>query len=238
MSALAWLDPADGDFPPVETALAEPNGLLAVGGDLRPGRLLAAYRRGIFPWYGAGQPILWWSPDPRAVLFPEAIRTSRSLRKTLKRGEFRVTMDEAFPEVMRQCAGPRRSGDGTWIDTDMMRAYERLHELGHAHSVECWRECALVGGLYGVAVGRVFSGESMFSRRPDASKVALVALARQLERWGYRLIDCQLESEHLARMGAVNLPRSEFIGLLRRWAAGPERPGPWRIEEDFVAPEG
>jgi leucyl/phenylalanyl-tRNA---protein transferase len=237
MSALVRLDPVVVHFPPVEAALEEPNGLLAVGGDLRPARLLAAYRRGIFPWYGDRQPILWWSPDPRAVLFPGSIHISRSLRKTLKRSKFRVTMDLAFRQVIAGCAGPRRSGGGTWITAEMRQAYVRLYELGHAHSVECWREGELAGGLYGVCVGRVFSGESMFSRYPDASKVALVALARQLERWGYRLIDCQLHSEHLARLGAVNVPRSQFVALLQRWASGPEFPDAWHLEDDVLGTE-
>jgi leucyl/phenylalanyl-tRNA--protein transferase len=238
MSPLAWLDPATVEFPPVDRALPEPNGLLAVGGDLHPARLLAAYRRGIFPWYGERQPVLWWAPDPRAVLFPSAIRIARSLRKVLKRREFWVTMDRAFEDVVAACAAPRRTGEGTWITREMMDAYVRLHDLGHAHSVECWQGGDLVGGLYGVGVGRAFSGESMFSRRPDASKIALVSLARHLQRWGYRLIDCQLYSEHLGRMGAVNIPRSDFTALLRACGAESGHPGPWRAEDDLLDPDG
>ena len=197
-------------FPDPERALDEPNGLLAAGGDLSPERLLHAYRLGVFPWYSAGQPILWWSPDPRAVLFPERMRVSRSLRKTLRQGRFRVTVDTAFREVMDACAAPRPGSDGTWITPEMLAAYTRLHSLGWAHSVECWRDGRLAGGLYGVAMGRVFFGESMFSRESDASKVALAHLSGQ----GYRLIDCQVESEHLARLGAEPVPRRTFRALL------------------------
>ncbi len=197
-------------FPDPDRALDEPNGLLAAGGDLSPERLLHAYRLGVFPWYSAGQPILWWSPDPRAVLFPERMRVSRSLRKTLRQGRFRVTRDTAFREVMDACAAPRPGSDGTWITPEMLAAYTRLHSLGWAHSVECWRDGRLAGGLYGVAMGRVFFGESMFSRESDASKVALAHLAGQ----GYRLIDCQVESEHLARLGAEPIPRRTFRALL------------------------
>jgi len=189
------LDPRDPDapFPPAEAALREPNGLLAVGGDLSPRRLLRAYRSGAFPWYGEGQPILWWSPDPRAVLLPERVRVSRSLRRTLRRGLFRVTVDRAFDAVIEACATvPRPGQDGTWITPEMAAAYRRLHRLGHAHSVEAWtRDGELAGGLYGVAIGRVFFGESMFSRRSDASKVALVTLCRALEAWGYGLVDAR-----------------------------------------------
>lgn len=213
---LTLLDPHDPrqPFPDPSQAEPEPNGLLAVGGDLSVQRLLTAYRAGIFPWYGVGQPILWWSPDPRALLFPERLRVSRSLRKTLTKGRFRVSIDRAFDGVIAGCAAPRRFQEGTWIIPEMMQAYRRLHRQGLAHSVEVWAEGNLVGGLYGVALGRAFFGESMFSREPDASKVALVHLCRQLQQWGYRLIDCQLQTDHLTRLGAETLPRLVFQDLL------------------------
>lgn len=214
--------PPDG-FPDAEDALRYPNGLLAAGGDLSPDRLLCAYRRGIFPWFSDGQPVLWWTPDPRAVLFPENLRVSRSLRKTLRRDHFTLSADLAFPEVIRHCAMPRTDSNSTWITGDMLRAYRRLHVLGHARSIETWQDGELVGGLYGVALGRVFFGESMFSRCRDASKVALVGLTRL----GYRLIDCQLPSAHLATLGAVNIPRSAFNSYLGRWC-----------ESDFRAASG
>jgi len=202
-------------FPDVDFALEEPNGLLALGGDLRPERLLYAYAHGIFPWYGDGQPILWWSPDPRMVLEPGALRISRSLRKRLRRREYRVTRDRVFRAVVEGCAAPRARQRGTWIVPEMMEAYGRLHALGHAHSIECWREQRLVGGLYGVAIGRVFFGESMFSAMPDASKVALVHLCRL----GFELIDCQLPSEHLVRLGAHTLSRAQFCRRLEALCA-------------------
>jgi len=228
-----WIDSsaASVQFPDVLLALEEPNGLLAVGGDLRVERLLAAYRHGIFPWYNDDQPILWWSPDPRAVLFPERLKVSRSLGKTLRKHPFRVTADQAFAEVMAACGGPRRGANGTWITPAIKQAYGRLHELGIAHSVESWRGDELVGGLYGVAIGRVFFGESMFSRVTDASKVAFVYLVRQLQRWGYELIDCQVRTEHLVSLGAETIPRAEFTRLLERWSAVEGRPGPWILEE-------
>ncbi|HET6724596.1 MAG TPA: leucyl/phenylalanyl-tRNA--protein transferase [Gammaproteobacteria bacterium] len=210
--ALHWIDarePPDA-FPSVECALVEPNGLLAAGGDLSVARLLAAYRRGIFPWYEAGQPILWWSPDPRLVLFPDELHISRSLQKTLRRGVFNVTFDAAFGEVITACSQPRQGQCGTWLTPEMMRAYVRLHREGHAQSIEAWREGRLAGGLYGVRIGRVFFGESMFSRESDASKVALVHLCRR----GYDLIDCQIASSHLRRLGARPMPRREFLARL------------------------
>ncbi|OGI43872.1 MAG: leucyl/phenylalanyl-tRNA--protein transferase [Candidatus Muproteobacteria bacterium RBG_16_64_11] len=219
-------------FPPVETST--PEGLVAVGGDLRPERLLAAYRHGIFPWYGADQPILWWSPDPRTVLFPAKLKIARSLRKTLRQGKFRVTLDQAFDTVMRACAGPR--GDqpsGTWITPAMHEAYVRLHALGHAHSVEAWDDGQLVGGLYGVALGAAFFGESMFSRATDASKVAFVHLVRQLEAWGYALVDCQVASAHLFSLGAEEIPRTDFLAQLAAALARPGRPAPWRFDSDL-----
>ena len=231
-----WLDPENPDlsFPDVELALKEPDGLLAIGGDLSCARLLKAYACGIFPWYGPGQPILWWSPDPRLVLQPEALHISRSLRKTLKKGIFRVTMDEAFAAVIDSCAGPRENRSGTWITPEMAAAYLELHREGYAHSVECWREGQLVGGLYGVSIGRVFFGESMFTRVSDASKVALVTLAAQLRRWNFPLIDCQVHTPHLESLGAIPLPRQEFTGILRSACALPPPPSPWRLERDPV----
>ena len=233
---LPWLDPNDDNqpFPPPCRALTEPDGLLAAGGNLSPRRLLRAYRLGIFPWYSPGQPILWWSPDPRLVLFPEAVNISRSLRKTLKKGVFTVTADTAFAAVIGACAAPRSQETGTWITSEMNRAYVRLHRLGHAHSIESWHEGQLVGGLYGVAVGRVFYGESMFSLMSDASKVALEALAAQLRRWQFTLIDCQVHTEHLSRMGAVEIPRATFLQLLERYCILPGQDGLWRLDNDLL----
>ncbi len=218
IESLYWL-PADDDeapFPPVELALRDPDGLLAFGGSLSVQRLLHAYRQGIFPWYSKGQPIMWWSPDPRAVLFPDDLNVSRSLRKTLKKELYNVTLDTAFAEVMDACAEPRDDDAGTWITDEMKDAYYDLHQQGHAHSVEAWQDDELVGGLYGVAIGKVFFGESMFTRRSDASKVAFVHLVQQLKNWGYALIDCQVHSGHLASFGAANIPRAEFISLLNK----------------------
>ena len=217
-------------FPDGENAETEADGLLAAGGDLSPQRLINAYRRGIFPWYSDGQPILWWSPDPRLVLFPEQLRVSRSLNKTLRRGIFSITMDHAFDRVIRACSAPRTEDTGTWLVQDMVHAYGLLHRHHLAHSVEVWADGELVGGLYGVALGRVFFGESMFSRRSDASKAALVHLTQHLSDWGYRLIDCQVRTEHLVRMGAQELPRAEFIRLLETWNSIPGREGSWRDE--------
>lgn len=212
--ALPWLDPATLDFPDPATALTNPNGLLAAGGDLRPARLLEAYRRGIFPWYSDDQPILWWSPDPRMVLIPAELHISRSLAKTLRSGRFHVTSDRAFSEVLEGCAAPRRHSEGTWLDAAMQRAYLELHRLGHAHSLEVWQGDELAGGLYGIALDGIFFGESMFSRASDASKVALVTLAGALKTGGYRVIDCQVASPHLASLGARLMTRKAFMALL------------------------
>jgi len=204
-------------FPPVEHALTEPNGLLAMGGDLSPQRLLAAYRRGIFPWFSEGDPILWWSPDPRMVLVPDEFHVSHSLRKKLRRPIYTVRADTAFEQVMRACAAPRR-GEGSWITEEMVVAYCTLHRMGYAHSVEVWRAEVLVGGLYGVALGAVFFGESMFSREPDTSKIALAHLVRHWQQHGYGaqgLIDCQMYTPHLASLGARAMPRKEFITRLQ-----------------------
>lgn len=223
---ITWLRAAD-PFPPVEAALPEPNGLLAAGADLSPQRLLDAYTRGIFPWFNAGEPILWWSPDPRMVLFPREFKISRSLRKRLKRSDYEVRVDTAFREVMLACAGPRSGQRGTWITPQMVEAYTRLHALGHAHSVETWIDGELVGGLYGVAIGRVFYGESMFTRVSDASKIALAHLVMQLADWGDGLIDCQMSTRHLASLGAREIPRSEFTALLARLTVQEGAASPW-----------
>lgn len=232
---LPWLDPRNDDqpFPPPDRALNEPDGLLAAGGSLNPSRLLRAYRQGIFPWYSPGQPILWWSPDPRLVLFPEAINISRSLAKILRKERFTVTADTGFEAVIAACAAPRAAGQGTWITPAMQRAYSRLHRLGYAHSIETWRQGELVGGLYGVAVGRVFYGESMFSRVSDASKVALAALATQLRRWDFAVIDCQMHTDHLVSMGAMDISRPIFLQLLARYCPLPGHDGDWRLDTDL-----
>ncbi|MHB8346782.1 MAG: leucyl/phenylalanyl-tRNA--protein transferase [Acidiferrobacterales bacterium] len=222
-------------FPPPETASAD--GLLAIGGDLGSERLLEAYRCGIFPWYSAGQPVLWWSPDPRTVLFPRNLRISRSLRKTLRNGQLHVTLDTAFGAVIDGCAAPRRNspGSGTWITTEMRNAYCRLHAEGHAHSVETWQNDDLVGGLYGVSLGGAFFGESMFSRATDASKVALARLVRQLEAWNFSIIDCQVASAHLFSLGAEEIPRSRFLALLETALRAPGRQGAWTLETQPAA---
>jgi len=211
---IPWLN-GDEPFPPVEDALDSPNGLLCAGGDLSIERLVAAYSQGIFPWFSEGEPILWWSPDPRMVLFPDELKMSRSLRKRVQHGTYELTVDTAFRRVMEECARPRSGQSGTWIVPDMIDAYTRLHAAGLAHSVEAWRERRLVGGLYGVALGRIFYGESMFSRSPDASKVALVELVRRLREKRFRLIDCQQATSHLASLGAREIPRGRFARLLQ-----------------------
>ena len=208
-----------GDLPDVSKALRHPDGLLAIGGNLEPETLLSAYRRGIFPWYSEGQPILWWSPDPRCVLEPGEVRISRSLARTLKRNRFKVSFNQAFAEVVRGCSGPRGGDTNTWITNEMAAAYNRLHRLGHAISCECWHEGELAGGLYGVVIGRVFFGESMFSRKADASKVALVRLAEMLDKRRFRLIDCQVHSGHLETLGARSMPRDTFIGILKHYCS-------------------
>lgn len=197
-------------FPPLENALSEPNGLLAAGGDLSPQRLLEAYNKGIFPWFNEGEPILWWSPDPRMVLFPNELKISRSLRRTLRKDHYQIRADSSFSQVMHACASPRKGQAGTWIHPEMIAAYTTLHEMGLAHCVETWMDGDLVGGLYGVALGKVFFGESMFSRVPDASKIAFVHLVKQLQRWEFGLIDCQVKTGHLASLGAREISRQEF----------------------------
>ncbi|HVK99941.1 MAG TPA: leucyl/phenylalanyl-tRNA--protein transferase [Dongiaceae bacterium] len=222
------------DFPPIEQALAEPNGLLAAGGDLSPERLLQAYTLGIFPWFDDEQPILWWSPDPRAVLFPDQLHVSRSLHKTLRSGRFRVSADTAFDAVVTACAEPRRNSSGTWITDRIRDAYGALHRLGHAHSVECWHEDKLVGGIYGIALGSLFFGESMFSRMTDASKVAFVHLVGHLQQSHCPLIDCQIMNPHLATLGATLIPRTHFKTYLQRFVPPLQEiqkapAGPWQL---------
>lgn len=225
---IAWLPPTPVAFPGVESALAEPDGLLALGGDLTPEWLLAAYRRGIFPWFSEDQPILWWSPNPRMVLFPEALRVRRSLAKRLRNSGLTTTFNRAFDRVIHQCGARRAGREGTWISPRMERAYSRMHALGYAQSVEVWERETLVGGLYGLMIGRVFFGESMFSARPDASKIALVQLVREFApRQDIALIDCQVHTAHLESMGAQEIPRRRFIRLLTALAgdeAPPESP--------------
>jgi leucyl/phenylalanyl-tRNA---protein transferase len=230
---IPWLESGD-PFPPVELALRDPNGLLAAGDDLSTARLLQAYELGIFPWFGDGDPVLWWSPDPRMVLETSAMKVSRSLRKTLRSGRFRVTADTAFPAVIAACAEPRPGQDGTWITAEVLQAYCTLAELGVAHSIEAWDGDALAGGLYGVAIGHMFFGESMFARRTDASKVALVHLVRQLRRWQFPLIDCQMTTSHLASLGGRTVSRAEFLSVVRRCVKAPPVPAPWRLDADLA----
>jgi len=230
---IRWLGPSD-PFPPVETALSDPNGLLAAGADLSAARLLDAYRRGIFPWSADDEPILWWTPDPRMVLFVDELHVSHSLRKRLRSRRFTVTADRAFSDVVAGCARPRADGEGTWITGAVADAYSELHRRGHAHSVETWLESELVGGLYGVSIGRMFYGESMFAREPDASKVALACIVGQLRRWDFELIDCQMSTDHLATLGARDIPRHEFVARLKELTARPPVVSPWKLDEDLT----
>lgn len=216
-------------FPPAEDA--EDNGLLAVGGDLRPERLILAYESGIFPWYSKGQPILWHSPDPRMVLLPRALRVATSLRKRARRAPYALTMDRAFPKVIAACGSTPRPGQkDTWITREMKDAYVELHRRGVAHSVEAWEGERLVGGLYGISLGAVFFGESMFALAPDASKLAFVALCERLVAWRIELVDCQVHTPHLARFGAEEWPRARYLAALRAALRAPTRPGPWSFE--------
>lgn len=228
---IPWLT-SESRFPTPNTALREPNGLLAAGGDLSPRRLIEAYRSGIFPWFNSGEPVLWWSPDPRMVLFPGQVKISRSLRRVLKKGRYEIRVDSAFNEVMKACAAPRPQQSGTWIHGEMVSAYSTLHEMGMAHSVETWIEGELAGGLYGVAQGRAFFGESMFSRVPNASKIALVHLARQLQRWGFGMIDCQMKTAHLASLGATEIAREEFSQRLKELVNYPARAEKWCFDNE------
>lgn len=210
MSYLPWIEADAVNFPETSNALEEPNGLLAAGGNLSPKQLLTAYRNGIFPWYEEDQPVLWWTPDPRLVLYPEDLHVSKSMAKLLRKKAFEVTTDQAFEEVMWACAALRRGGEGTWITEDIIEAYVRLHNMGIAHSVEVWEEGKLVGGLYGIALGKVYFGESMFSRTSNASKYGFIQLTRKLQKLGFGLIDCQIYSEHLASLGATEISRLAF----------------------------
>jgi leucyl/phenylalanyl-tRNA--protein transferase len=230
---IPWLDPRD-PFPPVSAALADPNGLLAAGGELSAVRLIDAYRHGIFPWFSPGQPVLWWSPDPRMVLVPHQLKESRSLRKALRKRDYEVRADTCFRAVMRACAEPRPEQDGTWIGAGMIAAYCGLHEQGLAHSIETWIDGELAGGLYGVALGRMFYGESMFTHAADASKIALVHLVRQIERWHFGMIDCQLHTRHLASLGAREIPRADFMRKLQELVDYPGVTGHWELDDDLA----
>lgn len=218
---LPLLDPSNPyeAFPDSELAMDEPNGLLAAGGCLSTERLINAYQHGIFPWYSQGEPLLWWTPNPRLVIYPKNLKVSRSLRKTLRRGSFKVTFDRAFVEVIEQCSLPRDGYGGTWITEEMKWAYSALHQKGYAHSVEAWQDDHLVGGLYGVSIGAVFFGESMFSRVSNASKVAFATLVEQLQSSGYQLIDCQVKTEHLISLGAEEIAREQFLKQLKVYCA-------------------
>lgn len=227
------LGPTD-PFPPVTRALVEPNGLLAAGGGLGIDRLIDAYSRGIFPWFSDGDPVLWWCPHPRMVLPTHGLHVSRSLRRRLRRRDYVVTMDRAFGEVLTACAAPRARETGTWLVPAMMRAYERLHRSGYAHSIEVWVGDELAGGLYGVALGRMFYGESMFSRRTDGSKMALACLCAQLRRWRFPIIDCQMRTSHLESLGALAMPRRQFVALVERLVREPGMPGKWVVDDNVV----
>jgi leucyl/phenylalanyl-tRNA--protein transferase len=221
-------------FPPLEDALVEPNGLLAAGGDLSPERLIKAYRCGIFPWFNENETILWWSPDPRMVLFPNELKISHSLNKILKKRDYEIRVDSAFNEVIRACAAPRKGQAGTWIHSDMISAYITLHEMGLAHSVETWIDGKLKGGLYGVTQGKIFFGESMFSQIDNASKIAFVHLVKQLEKWNYSMIDCQMRTTHLASFGAREIPRKEFSSILEESVNYPNQMKKWSFDTESI----
>jgi leucyl/phenylalanyl-tRNA--protein transferase len=229
---IPFLD-TDDPFPPPELALQQPNGLLAAGGDLSPSRLLDAYAQGIFPWFGREDPLLWWSPDPRMVLYVRELKIARSLRRTIRSGRFRITMDTAFADVISGCAEPRPGQDCTWITPEMHAAYCRLFEMGYAHSVEAWTGDRLAGGLYGVSMGRMFFGESMFTRESDASKVGFVHMVGQFARWKMPLIDCQMPTAHLASLGAREIPRAVFLDQVSQLVQGSAPPRPWRFDDDL-----
>jgi leucyl/phenylalanyl-tRNA---protein transferase len=230
---IPWLAP-ESPFPSLNTALMEPNGLLAVGGDLSPQRLVEAYRHGIFPWFNEDEPILWWSPDPRMVLFPEELKISRSLRKSLRKGNYDIRVDSAFSQVIQACAKPRKDRAGTWIHAEMISAYTALHEMRLAHSVETWIGGELVGGLYGIAQGKMFFGESMFSRVPDASKIAFVHLIRYLSRRGFGMVDCQMKTAHLTSLGGREIPRKEFSQKLKELVNYSERVEKWYFDHEPI----
>ena len=230
---LPWLK-TTGDFPPVTQALAEPPGLLAAGGELSAEWLISAYSHGIFPWFNATQPILWWSPDPRMVLFPQELHIPHSLLRVMRKNQYEIRVDTAFRQVMEGCSQPRAGQDGTWISPQMVAAYTALHYSGIAHSVETWINGELAGGLYGVALGRVFYGESMFTRVADASKIAFVHLVHQLQRWQFTVIDCQMNTAHLARFGAREIQRADFMQLLAEGVSAPGIVLPWQFEDDLI----
>ena len=224
------------EFPDISHALTEPDGLLAIGGELNPHRLIDAYCKGNFPWYSEGQPVMWWSPDPRCVLFPDEFKISRSLKKSLCKDDYIVTFDQAFSDVVKSCAEPRLGSPGTWITQSIIKNYNLLHEYGHAHSVECWHEETLVGGLYGIAIGKIFFGESMFSHVADALKICLAHLVYLLKKLEYDLIDCQVTSEHLKSLGAKVIPRNDFSNILAKSCGGinvKSEPG-WPFISDFL----
>lgn len=229
---IPWLE-ANEAFPPTHTALSDPNGLLAAGGDLSPARLIEAYGHGIFPWFNHGEPILWWSPDPRMVLMPAELKVRRSLKKVIRNREYEIRLDSAFAEVMRGCAQTRPGQAGTWITPVMIEAYTALHQRGFAHSAETWVDGELVGGLYGVALGRMFYGESMFSKVTDASKLAFVHLVWQLKRWGFGVIDCQMKTAHLASLGAREIRRDEFMQRVSELIQYSAVPSPWRLDANL-----
>jgi leucyl/phenylalanyl-tRNA--protein transferase len=231
---IPWLDP-DDPLPPMSSALRRPNGLLAAGGGLGLPRLIDAYMRGCFPWFNEGEPVLWWSPDPRMVLFPQELHVSRSLARRVRQGGFEIRADTAFTEVMAGCAESRPGQPGTWISPAILESYAALHEEGVAHSVETWVDETLVGGLYGLAIGRAFFGESMFAGATDASKLALVHAVVQLRRWGFGVIDCQMKTEHLATFGAREIPRSAFLKRLAGLVSLPGPGVPWRLDDDLAS---
>lgn len=236
MKPLPWLEDSGGVFPPASQAFKEPNGLLCAGGELVPEILLSAYSQGIFPWFDDDQPILWWSPDPRMVIELDAFKPSRSLRKLLRRGGFTFSLDTSFAQVIEGCAAPRNDDAGTWITGDMQNAYTALHNLGFAHSVEVWQDGALVGGLYGVAIGKQFFGESMFSKVSNASKAALSTLAKQLRRWDFALVDCQVANPHLESLGAVEIARSDFLDRIAVACSRPHAQCRWTLDADLSKP--
>ena len=232
---IPWIESDQAGFPPVEQALTDPDGLLVAGGDLKTSRLLDAYRNGIFPWYEQGQPILWWSPDPRLVLRPSQLKVSRSLGKLIRRGNYQFSFDQNFPAVIRHCAEHRSDSTGTWITDEMEAAYTEMYRRGFAHSVEVWSQARLVGGLYGIALGRVFFGESMFRLQDNTSKLALVFLVKQLQLWDYQLIDCQVSSDHLKKLGAEEISRAEFVRQLAQLTPGAVSAGAWDNNQITVA---
>ncbi len=230
---IPWLT-SDLSFPPPERALIEPNGLLALGGDLSCKRLIQAYSKGIFPWFNEDEPILWWSPDPRMVLFPAELKIARSLRKALQKHDYQISADRSFDQVIAACAIPRRDQGGTWINSGMIKAYRELHRMGHAHSVETWIDGKLAGGLYGVALGRAFFGESMFSRTTNASKIAFVHLVKQLACWRFGIIDCQMKTAHLASLGAREIQRTQFTRIIEELIHYRGVEGMWRFDNDLL----